>query len=233
MLNLQAVLKYQETDKKLFAIERELSASPERKEYSKTKKFLMAASERLDSLDAKAKQCMAQASELVKSYQGAEEQLAEFSHVDELLESGADISFYKKNATALMDKLKKIKSALSALIKEIEATDEEFNKLKKQVVSMQKQYAVAGEQYNALKASKEDEVKAIKQELKKLASDIKDDFLTKYEAKRKEKIFPVVGKLTDGRCPFCSMELSLAAADKLKGGGVSECDDCHRILYGE
>ena len=233
MLNLQAVLKYQETDKKLYAIERELSASPERKEYSKTKKFLMAASERLDGLDAKAKQCMAQASELVKSYQGAEEQLAEFSHVDELLESGADISFYKKNATALMDKLKKIKSALSALIKEIEATDEEFNKLKKQVVSMQKQYAVAGEQYNALKASKEDEVKAIKQELKKLASDIKDDFLTKYEAKRKEKIFPVVGKLTDGRCPFCSMELSLAAADKLKGGGVSECDDCHRILYGE
>lgn len=234
MSNVQAILKYQEADKKLYAIERELSQSPERKEYAKAKKFLMGASERLDLLDGKAKQCMAQATELVKSYQGAEEQLSEFSHVDELVESGADVSFYKKNAAALMDKLKKIKTALSALTKEIEATDDEFQKLKKQVKAMQKQFAEAQEKYNALKESKDGEVKQIKAELKKLSADVDEAFMTKYEAKRKEKIFPVVGKiLSDGRCPFCSMELSLAAADKLKGGGVSECDDCHRILYGE
>lgn len=233
MLDLQAVLKYQETDKKLFEIERELSASPERKEYAKAKKFLMAASEKLDGLDAKAKQCMAQATELVKSYQGAEEQLSEFSHVDELLENGADISFYKKNALALMEKLKKIKSALQALTKEIEATDEEFQKLKKQVVSMQKQYAEASEKYNEVKASREEEMTAIKKELKKLSVGIDEDFLTKYAAKRKEKIFPIIRKASGRRCPFCTMELSRRVEDKIKGGGVSECDDCLGILYGE
>ena len=39
-MELQAILAYQEEDKKLYALERELAGCPERKDYIKRKKFL-------------------------------------------------------------------------------------------------------------------------------------------------------------------------------------------------
>ena len=54
MLQLQAILKYQEIDGKLYKMERDLAASEERKEYVKVKKFLETAPEKLDALEVKA-----------------------------------------------------------------------------------------------------------------------------------------------------------------------------------
>lgn len=234
MSNLQTMLAYQETDKKLFAIERELSSCDERKEYVKAKKFLQSAAEKLEAYDAKARQCRGAAAELTKKYLAKEELLGEFSNVDELVGGGADVSFYKKKALSLMDELKKIKADLAALTSTVQETHEEYQKLKKQVIAMQKQYKEAQEKYDAVKTSKDEEVSDIKAELKKLSKDISAEFFELYENKRKEKIFPVFGKLAKGnRCPYCSMELSLAAADKLQGGGTIECDNCHRVLYDE
>ena len=72
MVELQAILKYQEIDKKLYALERELAGCEERKEYLKTKKFLETAADKLDAFDAKAAQLKSAAVELTKKY-GADE----------------------------------------------------------------------------------------------------------------------------------------------------------------
>ena len=54
MANLQAILAYQEIDRKMFALEKEVSDSAERKAYIRLKKYLEGASEKLDTLEAKA-----------------------------------------------------------------------------------------------------------------------------------------------------------------------------------
>mgnify|MGYP000078164138 FL=1 len=95
---------------------------------------------------------------------------------------------------------------------------------------MQKKYAEANEKYKAVKASRDDERKALEKELAGIAKDIPEEAMNKYLAKRKEKVFPVVFPLTDGRCPCCGMEVPLAAMSKLKEG-VIECESCRRILY--
>ena len=51
---LKAILNYQEIDRKLYQLERELAGSAERKKYGKLKKYMETASEKLDALDAKA-----------------------------------------------------------------------------------------------------------------------------------------------------------------------------------
>ena len=66
-----------------------------------------------------------------------------------------------------------------------------------------------------------------------IAKDIPAEVLEKYNNKRKEKIFPIVGEMVGNRCPFCSMEPPLAARNKLTGGGSIECDNCHRIIFSE
>ncbi len=231
MVQLQAILNYQEIDAKLYKLERELAGSEERKEYVKIKKFLETAPEKLDALEVKAQALKSEADELTKKYQQLEDTLKDFENLDELVTGGADIAFYQKKAQTKVEQIKKMKADLSVLAESIKATDAEFQKLKKQVISAQKQYAEVSEKYKAVKAAKDPEKKALESELAGLASQVPAEMLEVYKTKRKEKIFPVVGELVGNRCPFCSMEPPLAARSKLTGGNAIECDNCHRLIF--
>ncbi len=230
-MELQAILEYQEVDKKLYALERELAGSPERKEYIRHKKFLESAAVKLDSYDAEAAQMKNEAVELTKKYVRAEDTLKDFANIDDLVAEGADIAFYKKKALSLSEQLKKIKAELAELTSKINAMHDKYQALKKQVIEEQKRYKESLEKYNAVKASREGERKEIEAKLDELRKGISPQTMEKYKTKRKEKVFPVVGQLKDNRCPFCGMEPPLAARSKLTGGGVIECDNCRRIIY--
>ena len=229
MAQLQAILNYQEIDRKLYKLERDLAASEERKEYIKLKKFLESAPEKLDSLEVKAASLAAEAETLEAKYAQVEATLSDFENIDELVKSGADISFYKKKAQTKVEQLKKIRAEINTLTASIKATDAEYQKLKKQVIAAQKQYPEVSEKYKAVKSAQDTERKEIEKALAAAAAEVAPEMLAKYQTKRKEKLFPIVGELYSGRCPFCSMEPPLAAKSKLKDG--IECDNCHRIIF--
>ena len=155
MAQLQAILKYQEIDAKIFKIERELSASEERKEYVKVKKLLESAPEKLDALEMKARSLRAEADELMKQYERLEETLKDFDNLDELVTGGADISFYRKKAQLKIEQLKKMRADLTALTAAIKATDEEYQKAKKQILSVEKKAPEIIKKYKELKAAKD------------------------------------------------------------------------------
>jgi len=229
---LKAILKYQEIDRKLYQLERELAGSAERKKYVKLKKYMEAASEKLDSLDAKAESLKHEAEALAEKYAVTEAALIEFEHMEELVENGgADLTFYKKKVTMHLDRMKKLKADIAALEETIKATDKEFKELKAEVIAKQAEYKTAKEEYNVLKESKEGEKSAIDAELAKASVGIDEAVMTRYKSKRKEKLFPVYSQLFSGRCSCCSMEPPIAAQSKLSGGATIECDNCHRILY--
>ncbi len=233
MAQLQTILKYQEVDKKVYAIERELSGSETRKEYVKVKKFLEAAPEKLEALDVKAKALRAEAESLEGKYAKLEEVLKEFDSLDELISGGADIAFYKKKVQTATEKMKKLKADLNGLLTNIKETDEEYQKLKKQVISAGNKWEEVSKAYKELKAQKDGEKKPFEEELATLSADIPAAMLEIYKTKRKEKIFPVVGQIVGNRCPYCSMELPIAARSKLSGGGWIECENhiCNRVLF--
>ena len=226
---LQAILKYQEIDRKLFKLENELAESEERKRYAKLRKFLKTAPEKLDALEVKAQALTAQAQALTKKYEEVSATLSDFDNLDELIGDGADVSFYKKKAQSVVDNLRKVKADLVALQNSVKETAEEYQKLKKQVISAQKQYGEAEESYKAVENSKKDEKDAILKELAEAEKQVNADILARYKVKRKEKLFPIVGELYSGRCPFCSMEPPLIAKSNLANG--IECDHCHRIIF--
>lgn len=233
MAQLQAILKYQEIDAKIYKIERDLSASEERKEYVKVKKFLEGAPEKLDALELKAKSLRAKADDLVKQYERLAETLKDFDNLDELVTGGADISFYRKKAQSKVEQLKKMRADLNALTAEIKGTDEEYQKVKKQVISIEKKAPEIIKKYKEFKAAKDAEKKPYETELAAVEKEISAEFLEVYKMKRKEKIFPVVGQINGNRCPYCSMDLPIAARSKLSGGGWIECENhiCNRVLF--
>ena len=231
MTQVEKLLKYQETDEKLLKLERDLGNSDERKKYVQAKSFLTKAPEKLDALEAKAVELAALVTELNKKYAEIAETLSDFDHIDEMVDGGADISFYKKNVTQISDRLKSIKADVASLTKAIKDADEEYRQMKNKTIEMQKQYSESSEAYKKLKEGLQGEALAVKKELDALKKDIEPEVMKKYEIKRSERIFPILCAEKGGRCSKCGSELSLAGKEKISSGIVVECDNCHRILY--
>lgn len=231
MTQVEKLLKYQETDEKLLKLERDLGNSEERKNFVQSKSFLTKAPEKLDALEAKAVELAALVKELNNKYEEIAETLSDFDHIDEMVDGGADISFYKKNVTQISDRLKSIKADVASLTKAIKDADEEYRQMKNKTIEMQKQYSESSEAYKKLKEGLQGEALAVKKELDALKKDIEPEVMKKYEIKRSERIFPILCAEKSGRCSKCGSELSLAGKEKISSGIVVECDNCHRILY--
>ncbi len=228
---IKELVKYQETDGKLIAIEKEIAASEERKKYMTARKFLEKAPEKLEALDARAAELVHILELLIKKYNEIAETIKEFENLDEMVEQGAEVSFYKKNASQIMDSLKALKADINKLSLRIEEAKAEYAAAKKQTIAAQKQYKEYKVKYTEIKDKRAEEIQTIENELATLAKNIPADMLAKYNAKRKEKLFPIICSVSGNRCPQCGMELSIAEISKLSDGTVIECDNCHRILF--
>ncbi len=233
MTDIEKILKYQAEDEKLIKIEHEIASSPERKNLAQAFNFVTKATERLDALEGKAAALGSALEELNKSFSETAEVLSEFENLDDMLEGGAEIAFYKKNILQITERLKNLKAEISALGKSIKESDEEFQTLYQKRRAMQKQGKEYQEAYEKYKEAKKTESEEIASGLKKLAVGIPPEILKRYQIKRSEHIFPVLCPVKSDRCSKCGYELSLADKEKIGSGGVVECENCHRVLYKE
>lgn len=226
------LLEYQEVDGELRKIEQEITASEERKKYMQAKKFMETAGEKLEAQDKRAKDLKALSEKLFEEFEEINKTISEYAELDEMVENGGDIAFYKKNVQSLVDRLRAMKNELAKLTSDIENAVDEYKKMKKQTISMQKQYKEYSEKFKEIKNSRAEEVKQISARLEGIGAKIPPEILTRYKAKRRERIFPVVAPLTNGRC-ICGMDLAIAQQGALLGGGVIECEHCRRFIYKE
>ncbi len=231
MSQISQLLLYQEKDSELLKLEQEVSSSDERKKFMQTQSFMKKASEKLDQLDAKSSGLLSRLETLENNYKEIAETLKDFEHIDELVEGGADLSFYQRNVAKIAESLKALKAEINALISAAKEATEEYQALKKKVIATQKQMPEIEAAYKAFKKTKQASVDAVSAELNSLAASIDPEVLRKYQAKRSERIFPIICEIRNDRCSQCGIELSIADKDKTAGGGVVECENCHRFLY--
>ena len=231
MSQIEQLLKYQQEDEKLIKLEQEAASSEERKNYVQAKNFMVKAPEKLEQIDNKAAELEAMASRLSRAYEELAEALKDFDALDEMVEEGANVSFYKKSALSLQEKIKSLKGEINALTANVKSVDEEYKALKKKVISMQKQYKESHAVYTAYKEQKKKEMAVIEAELKELAKSIDPAIFAKYQTKRSERIFPIICEVKADRCSKCGIELSLAGKESLASREVVECENCHRFLY--
>lgn len=229
---LDELLRYQEADGRLRAVEQAIAATEERKKYVSARKFLEKAPEKLEALDAKAVELRHMFEQLEKKYAELADTIKDYENLEEMIdEQGGEISFYKKSATQISENLRGLKNEINKLVSLIEAASAEYQTAKKQTIAMQKQYKEYKEKYAAVKQFHADEIAAIESEMAEIAKSVPKDQLEKYKAKRKEKMYPVVCEVKGNRCSQCGMELSIAEISKLSSGNAIECDSCHRTLF--
>lgn len=191
---------------------------------------MKSAPERFEAQDRRAAELAALREDLIRRAEDITRQIAEYSELDEMVEEGGDVSFYKKNAQALLDRLRALKGEMQKLNSDIAATVEEYERFKKQGAAMQKQYKEYKVRRDELVASRKEEANALQARLKEIAARIPPETLKKYLQKRKENIFPIVVPLNGSMC-VCGMDFPLALRDRLAGGNVVECEHCRRFVY--
>lgn len=231
---IEELLKYQEVDGKLRAIELEIAATDERKKYMAARKFLEKAPEKLDALEGKAVELEHYFGLLEKKYAELADTLKDYEHLDEMIgEQGGEIAFYKRSASQIAESLRGLKAEINKLAAQIEAASKEYRAAKKQTIAMQNQYKEYKDKYADVKKERAKEMQEVETKLAVLAKKIPSDVLEKYKAKRKEKMYPVLSacSVSEKRCSQCGMELSIAEVEKLSSGVFIECDSCHRILF--
>lgn len=227
---LNELLEYQKVDAQMRRIEQEVAASDEQKKFAQANKFMKSAPERFEAQDRRAAELAALREDLVRRAEDISKQIAEYSELDEMVEEGGDVSFYKKNAQTLLDRLRALKGEMQKLNADIAATVEEYERFKKQGAAMQKQYREYKAKRDELVNNRKDEVNRLKAQLKSIAEKIPAETLAKYQQKRKENIFPIVVPLNGNMC-VCGMDFPIALQERLAGGNVVECEHCRRFVY--
>lgn len=230
------IVKYQEIDKNLKAIEDELNGSDVAKKYLVARKFLSTVKETLLELDKKAKSLTdafnLAVSELEKSMKDAEE----LGATVENCQTEEELEYFKKKYSALADKVNENNQKVEAISKDMAELYKEYGKLGQQNRVMKTQFDEFAPKLEELKNSKKEEVQKLKSELKKLEQKIDSTLMEKYIVRRKDKKFPIVFGLDLSKkmnyCPFCATSFSISFFEELSAGNIKECESCHRLIYG-
>ncbi len=227
---LEQLLQYQKKDAELRKIEQEVATSEERKKLVQARNVMKSAEGRIAAEDARAAELKKLRDDLIARVDETSRAIAEYSDLDEMVDGGGDIAFYKKNALQLQERLKNVKAELTRILSEIAALSAEYKKMMEQGKAANRQYKEYSEKFKAVQASRADEVNALNAALAEIAKEIPAEYLEKYMQKRRENVFPVLVPLTGSTC-VCGMDLSLAQQEKLAGGNIIECEHCRRFLY--
>ena len=230
---IKLFLDYQDTDKQLLAIEKELKGSQERKDYVLLKKSVSDANEQVQKLD---REC----EELIHSYnktKGAVDKI--IADVNELTEESQNVGdsveeydFYIKNIDKLLSQLESMEQELSKLVKAMEEKRKEFDKLMDYGRKITVKLRDAQAKYRELESSKKDDVKVITDKLASMEKQLDEALLKTYKQLRSMKTFPVFVPRIGDCCRGCGMELPQTSLHVLQSAGDHvECPNCHRIVY--
>ena len=225
------LVKYQETDAKLKAIEQEIGGSEERKKTAVAKKFLDTVSDSVQAYDKRAKELASVYENLMKKRTELDDAAKEFEHAIEACEDEGEIAYLQKKADELLQKANSLENELNTLVDEMNGVLTQYSQLKAKTKQAKEQYSEYGAKYNELKKSKEADMNAIKDELAEIEKSIDPALMDKYKAKRKDKMFPILYSVSDKLCSHCRMELSMAELNKLGTGDIIECDNCRCLIY--
>ncbi len=230
MAVLDDLLEYQKVDGELRKVEQEIAGSEERKRLVQAKNFVKNAESKIASQDARAVEIRKLRAEIAERVDEAGKTIAEYEELDELVEGGGDLSFYKRNAQAIAEQLRAAKAELNRLLTEAETLSKEYAKMMEQGKQMMAQYKEYSEKFKTLQDSRAGEIAEINSRLSAIAAKLPPEIMERYRQKRNERIFPIIVPLAGDTC-VCGMDLPLAQQGRIAGGNVIECENCHRFIY--
>ena len=227
---IKALLDYQEKDAELREIELTLSGSEERKKALSAKKYLDGVEASINKLDLKAAELSSAYEKCLADFGKLKEQENEFKTAAEEAEDMNAIDYLGKKTDELLGQIRTLSATVARREEEIKGVIAEFAQTKKKTAAAQVQYKENAPKYAELKNSLKEKQETAKKELDGLKSKVDPALMERY-LKKRASFYPVIYEIKGNACGFCSMQLSMSEAGKLKNGEIIECEHCGRLLF--
>ncbi len=232
---IKLLVEYQNLDKEIKKLDDSVLKTEEAVKYYQAGKFLQGVSDALGELDVKAKA-------LINKYNSVTTKIKELNDTfnDQLHALNAmpddELSYVSKKYKERVNELNACEAELNAVIKELEALNKEYLRLGVENKKMREQFATYKPKYEELKNSIKPERDAVKAKQVKLEKAIDSDLMVKYNAKRKDKKFPIVYGITIDKkgfanCSACGNSFSVVTMNVLTSGELCECESCRSLIY--
>ncbi len=232
---IKNILKYQEFDGLIKAIDDEVKKSEVSQKYLTAKKFLSTVNETLSNLELRAKGLVDAHGLASKEIENLNDTATEFVSSIEGCENEDELIYYKKKLQETLDVVSSLESKINAIQKDMESILKEFNSLRAKNSEMKALRDEMIPKVKELTDSKKEEKDKLTKERDLLAPSINQELLQKYIVKRKDNKFPIVIEAIMQKdscyCPACGMSLLSSVKNELDLGKIIECENCKKLLY--
>jgi len=230
-MKIEKVLEYQNLDREMFNIEKQLKDNENKKKANKLYEDMKNAQARSYKLEEKAEQILTELDKVKKQYQIQEDKMKEFMSKKPENLSKEDVAKLSQLKDRLNQNIQILEKNLASLAESMNAVLSEFNKAIKTINSSKEEYAQHKNAYDEDVKEIDKEKAKIAEKLKALSVDIDAKIMEAYTKRRRENVFPVVVPLKGNSCGGCHVELPFANITKLNEEGILSCEHCRRIIY--
>lgn len=225
------ILEYQDLEKKLRNIKKENQNADDEKALQALNATIKDAQAKILALEETSKSLLATLDKLmgVQKKGLAYVEKCKKTNLDSM--SIDDLKDFETKAQQTLKQLSELETRISQHKAEVKNVVLDYKMYRKQILdAKEKREALKDKSAQQLQQI-QPKIDAIKAEMAELEKEIEAPVLAKYKSLKQDGIFPVVVPLVERRCGGCRMELSSVALDKLKTGGVYECEQCRRLIY--
>lgn len=236
MINLDAILKYQEVDIKLRKTLDGLERSDFAKRLEQSRKGFSEAKTAVEDSEKNAGEIADFYKKAMKYY---EENAPKAIELEEKLNGELSEEEYKKTVAALetlKTKFSEIEKRLSERKAKSEKLLDEYREGQKRGKKMREVHAQAKENYETLKKEQEPVIAQLKSTLDELRPSIDAELMQQYDELAAERKYPAFveaygDEKSSFSCRGCGLQLSQSSKGKLVENGICRCDTCRRIIY--
>lgn len=225
------ILKYQELDKKLGGIKKEVQGSESQKEVQKLSTVIKDSQAKVLELEQVSKKLLAELDKLMEVQKKGLAYVEKNSkaNLDDM--SAVELQDFDAKMSQTASQLAELDSRISMHNSDVKRVVLDYKMYRKRILEAKEKRDKLRSEVDDLTAQKTPEYMDIKKSMDQMEKQVEPAVFAKYKALRQDGIFPVYVPLVDKRCGGCRMELSVSALDKLKSNGIYECEQCRRMIY--
>ncbi len=222
---IDKILKYQDLDRQIRALEKESSNMEEKQIMNKMIAYVKDAQNKSAQLESQAKQ-------LVDDYQKvkSEYDLA-LKNIQNLVDSKTQNDRTVNLINTYSSDLYMLERKLNIIVNKSQEILKQFSVAKNNVLKAKQKHKECKEKYDSKINAINPKIEKLRQEQKKLEPEIDEKALAKYKNVLNDNIFPVFVPVSDKLCGGCRMEIPMGKMDKLKNDGYIVCEQCGRFIY--
>ena len=232
-MKLECILEYQEIDKQLKQLNRNLNYSAEAKAYAQARQMVTDAKEALIKLDRMAGELIANFDKNVELIQKNQELTKEFRRVVKDVKDLTEIDYYQRKLDECAADCTNVSRELNSIKDRIQYVKTKTNEAMRQGKEAQDKMVASKTAYDKLKEQMSPEADRLNKKMNELEKQICDaTLIEKLDKLSKNNVTPMFVKCENTVCMGCGMNIANNLQSQLKDPeAYVECPNCGRILY--